>query len=124
MNTQLQTLYRNSLDFITFVKLEAPDFAPGDNLTCETAISRVRKYLADIRAAEKNEVASRWLKLSGQEVDKAENFFAEKRNSDGRRALDSARTHLMNASIRKAMDATFIAGETGGTQDLGSGFPS
>ena len=124
MSTQLKMLYRNAIDFITFVKLDAPDFAPEDKLTCETAVARIRCFLADIQDAEKNEVALRWLKLSGQDVDRAEGFFAVKKDSEGRKSLDSARTYLINASMRKAMDTAFIAGATGATQDLNSGFPS
>ena len=53
MSTELLTLYRNATDFITFVKLDAPNFAPDDQLICERAIGRIRRYLDDIREVEK-----------------------------------------------------------------------
>lgn len=124
MSTELRTLYRNATDFITFVKLDAPNFAPSDQLTCDRAIARIRKYLDDIRDVEKNEAAIRWLKLCNEDVSSAERFFNEGKDADGRKTLDSARGYLMNAASKKAMDAKFIAGESGAVQDSDSGFPA
>ena len=116
--------YRNATDFITFVKLDAPDFAPEDELTCEKAIERIKKYLSDIREIEKNEIALKWLNLCGRNLDVAEKLFNEHHDSSGRKSLDLSRTYLINASDRKSMDAIFIAGNAGGAQDLNSGFPA
>jgi hypothetical protein len=124
MMQNLKNLYRNATDFITFVKLDAPDFAPEDGLSCEKAIARITRYLSDIREIERNETARQWLTLCVQDVNKAEKLFTEKHDSDARKALDSARTYLINASIKKTMEPTFIAKETGETQDLSSGFPA
>jgi hypothetical protein len=124
MSTQLKTLYRRAVDFITFVKLEAPDFAPEDKLTFQTAIARLRRNLDDVREAENNEVALRWLKLCERSIAKGESFFAVNQDSEGRKALDTARTYLINASSRKSTDPSFVAGESGPWQDLNSGFPT
>jgi hypothetical protein len=123
VNRQLKALYRNAIDFITFVKLAAPDFAPEDQLTCEKAVARILRFLDDIRKIEKNDNGLRWLKLCAGEVAKAEKLFDEKQYSGGRKALDCARTYLMNAAARKSTGTTFIASETGKVQDLNSGFP-
>src|SRR5438876_447350 len=75
MSAQLRTLYRNAIEFITFVKLDAPDFAPEDKLTCETAVARIRGYLDDLGEIEKKEISVRWLKLCAQDVTTAEKLF-------------------------------------------------
>jgi hypothetical protein len=118
----LKNLYQNAACFITFVKLDAPSFAPEDKLSTAKAIARIRQYLSDIREIERNETALRWLTLSAQDVNKAEKMFSEKQDSEGRKALDSARTYLRNASTKKTMEPNFIVGN-GEAQDLSSGFP-
>ena len=123
MSAELKKLYRDATDFLTFVKLDAPDFSPQDHLTCAGALDRIRRYIDNISHLEESEVALTWLKLCARAVDAAEKLFQKREDSLGRRTLDSARTYLINASGKKCVNPAFIVGNSGQTQDLNSGFP-
>src|SRR3954453_10344352 len=100
MSTQLRNLYREAADFLTYLKLYAPDFPTRDEMTCEKALSRLFDYLVGIEGAERNVAANRWLRIYREELKKAERLFGSGRHSDGRKTLDSAKDYLNKAATK------------------------
>lgn len=124
MNTELKALYQEASDFFTYVKLYAPDFPNRDEMTCEKAITKLFEYLGAIDDSESNSKAKQWLRISGEELKRADRAFGNGEHSQGRRTLGSARDYLNNAAQRKSVRTTFTADENGQAQDLNKGFPS
>jgi len=113
MNGQLKALYQETSDFLTYVKLYAPDFPARDEMTCEKAVLRLFEYLGMIDELEHNPTAKQWLRVCREQLRTAEKLFEELQPSQGRRTLDSARDYLNNASQRKSMKPTFVVAEPG-----------
>jgi hypothetical protein len=113
MNTDLKRTYREASDFFTYVKLYAPEFPPADAMSPEKAMSRMFDYLESIETAEQNPSAKQWLRVSHEELKRGARHFAEKQDSDARKAVGSARDYLNNAAQRKSVKPGFLGMEPG-----------
>jgi hypothetical protein len=124
MSTQLQTLYKEASAFLTYIKMDAPDFSPEDKMTWEQGVDRIYEYIEEIRSLERNGSSLQWLELCLAQVNSAAVFFRANENSKGRKTLDVARNYLKNAMNKRAIKARIIAPSEGPGQDLESGFPT
>jgi len=120
----LSELITRANEVFSSIILFCPDFPDAAQTNTAKKFGQLTNLIETVIQKINNEDATKFLRISLQEIQKSRRLYEEGRTDKGRDLIQKAEEHFKSAVTKRSSVPRFVAGASRAAQDADSGFPA